>query len=215
MVCWVSILAVHATLLDTSDPARDKQITDARDLALRVKAIDPGLLFEGPLSIYAMEHNDFDGARRSLEAALAKEPRNPAVYNNLALFYREMGEPERAIPLLKQALSLYPKGRETIFANLGSAYLELGDNDAAIDWLLKTVDLNTELSEIYSGLAMAYSNKGDTQNASRYVAEYQKRAFAQSVKGIENRAPSPGDPPAYVKYYHDRLLPEWKKAGLP
>ena len=123
MVSLASILAVHATLLDRSDPARDKQITDARDLALKVKAIDPGLVFEGPLSIYAMEHNDFDGARRSLETALAKQPKNPASYNNLAVLYREMGEPERAIPLLKQALSLYPKGRETIFANLGMAYL--------------------------------------------------------------------------------------------
>ena len=215
MVSLASTLAVHATLLDRSDPARDKQITDARDLALRVKAIDPGLVFEGPLSIYAMEHNDFEGARRSLEAALAKQPRNPASYNNLAVLYREMGEPERAIPLLKQALSLYPKGRETIFANLGMAYLQLGDNDAAIDWLLKTVDLNTQLLDMYSGLAMAYSNKGDTGNASRYVAEYKKRASAQGVKGIESNPPSPGSPPAFLKYYHDRLVPEWKKAGLP
>ena len=62
-----------------------------------------------------MEHDDFDGARRSLEAALAKQPKPPAVYNNLALFYRQMGEPERAIPLLKQALSLYPKGKGNHF----------------------------------------------------------------------------------------------------
>ena len=215
MVRLASTLAVHATLLDRSDPARGKQITDARDLALRVKAIDPSLVFEGPLSIYALEHNDFDGARRALEAALAKEPKNPAVYNNLALFYRQIGEPERAMPLLKQALSLYPKGRETIFANLGSASLELGNNDAAIDWLLKTVDLNTEHLEVYSGLAMAYSNKGDQRNAARYVAEYQKRASAQGVKGIKSNAPSPESPPAFLKYYHERFLPQWKKAGLP
>ena len=126
-----------------------------------------------------------------------------------------MGEPERAIPLLKQALSLYPKGNEFIFANLGSAYLQLGSNDAAIEWLLKAVDLNTELSEVYSGLAMAYSNKGDRQSASRYVAEYQKRATAQGFTGIESNAPSPGSPPAFLKYYHDHFLPEWKKAGLP
>lgn len=215
MVSLASTLAVHATLLDSSNPARDKQITDARDLALKVKAIDPGLLFEGPLSIYALEHKDFDGARRSAEAALVKQPRNPASYNNLAVLHREMGEPERAIPLLKQALSLYPKGRETIFANLGMAYLQLGDNDAAIDWLLKTVDLNTELLDMYSGLAMAYSNKGDAEKASRYVAEYKKRASAQGVKGIESNAPPLGSPPAVLKYHHDHLLPEWKKAGLP
>jgi adenylate cyclase len=215
MVSLASELAVHATLLDGSDPARDKQLTDARDLALRVKAIDPGLVYELPLSLYALEHNDFDAARRSAEAALAKQPKLPASYNNLAVLYRQMGEPERAIPLLKQALSLYPKGRETIFANLGLSYLQLGDNDAAIEWLLKTVDMNTELLDMYSGLAMAYSNKGDRRSASRYADEYKKRAFAQGVKGIESDPLSPGSAPAYLKYYHDRLLPEWKKAGLP
>ena len=126
-----------------------------------------------------------------------------------------MGEPERAIPLLEQALSLYPKGNEFIFANLGRAYLALGSDDAAIEGFLKAVDLNTEILDVYSGLAMAYSNKGDRQSASRCVAEYQKRADAQGLKGIESIAPSPASPPALLKYYHDQFLPQWKKAGLP
>ena len=62
---------------------------------------------------------------------------------------------------------------------------------------------------------MAYSNKGDRQGASRWVAEFRKRAAAQGFKGIDSNAPSPGSPPAYLKYYHERFLPEWKKAGLP
>jgi TolB-like protein/thioredoxin-like negative regulator of GroEL len=216
MVYLASTLAIHSQWMDSSDPARDKQLTDARDLALRVKAIDPGLRgIELPLYLYAQEHNDFEGARRALEAALAKDPKDPSAYGNFALFYINMGEPERAVPLLKQALSLYPKGNEFIFDNLGLAYLALGSNDAAIEWLLKAVDLNTEILDVYSGLAMAYSNKGDRQNASRYVAEYQKRAPSQGFKGIESNAPSPDSPPAFLKYYYDRFLPEWKKAGLP
>ncbi len=216
MAGLAAALAIHSQWMDSSDLATDRQLTDARDLALKVKAIAPG--FRGidlPLFIYAMAHNDFDGARRALEADLAKDPKSPSVYGNFALFYRNMGEPERAIPLLKQSLSVYPKGNEFTFDNLGRAYLALGSNDAAIEWLLKAVDLNTEISEVYSGLAMAYSNKGDRQSASRYVAEYRKRATAQDLKGIESNAPSPESPAAFLKYYHDRLLPEWKKAGLP
>ncbi len=59
------------------------------------------------------------------------------------------------------------------------------------------------------------AHKGDRQSASRYVAEYQKRATAQGFKGIESNAPSPGTPPAFLKYYYSQFLPEWKKAGLP
>ena len=43
--------------------------------------------------------------------------------------YRAMGEPERAIPLRKQALSLYPKGRESIFGNLGMAGVMISVHD--------------------------------------------------------------------------------------
>ena len=68
----------------------------------------------------------------------------------------------------------------------------------------------------YWGLAMAYSNKGDRPNAARYVAEYQRLASEQGLKvGIQVYAPRPGSPPAVVKYYNERWLPEWKKAGLP
>lgn len=213
LVSLASTLAVHGALLPHSDPDRDKLLTEGRDLALEVKAIDPSLVFEGPLSLYAVEHGDFDGARHNLEAALAKQPKLPASYNNLASFHRQMGEPERAIPLLKQALALYPKGRETMFANLGQSYLQLGDNDAAIAWMLKTVDLGTEFLDMYSGLAMAYSNKGDAANAARYAAEYRRRAAARGVPGLETDTSD--YPPAYLKYYRERLVPEWKKAGLP
>jgi TolB-like protein/class 3 adenylate cyclase len=216
MAGLASVLAIHSQWMDPSDPARDKQLTDARDMALKVNALDPGRRGNDlPLYLYAQEHNDFDGARRSLEAALAKDPKDESAYGNFALFYMGMGEPERAIPLLDQALSLYPKGNEFIFHNLGLSYLAMGNNDAAIAWLLKAVDANTEFPDVYSGLAMAYSNKGDRQSASRYVAEYQKRAGPLGLKGIDGDPPSPGTPPAYLKYYRDHYLPEWKKAGLP
>ena len=210
-------LSVPATWMDDSDPRKEKQLTEARDLALEVRALDPHIRgIEIPLAIYAMEHGDFEGMRRASEARLAKEPNDPAAYGNLAHTYRVMGEPARAIPLLMQALSLYPKGNEALFIYLGGAYLELGDNDAAIEWLLKSVDGNAHMVDPYWGLAMAYSNKGDRPNAARYVAEYQRLASEQGLKGgIEGYAPRPGSPPAAVKYYNEHLLPEWKKAGLP
>jgi TolB-like protein len=216
MARLAATLAIHSVWIDTSDPRREKQMTEARDLALKVKAIDPSVRsIETSLQIYAMEHNDFEGAKRVHEAQIAKDPKNPNVYNNFALFYRELGEPARAVPLLMQALSLYPKGNDVIFDNLGSAYLALGDNDAAIEWLLKGVDGNTQLLETYWGLAMAYSNKGDRPNASRYVAEYQRRADEQGFKGIQSISPPPETAPAYLKYFNEHFLPEWKRAGLP
>jgi tetratricopeptide (TPR) repeat protein len=50
-----------------------------------------------------------------------------------------MGEPELALPLFQQALALDPNANDDLFDNLGATYLALGDNDAAVSWLLKAL----------------------------------------------------------------------------
>ena len=117
--------------------------------------------------------------------------------------------------MVKQGLALYPKGSDLMLGNLGRAYLMLGDNDAAIEWGLKLADVNPELFINHAYLAMAYSNKGDTTNAAIYAAEYRRRATVAGSKGIDAEVLSPGTPAAYVKYWNERYVPEWKKAGLP
>ena len=146
MVSLASTLAVHATWLDSSDPARDKQITDARDLALRVKAIDPGLRgIELPL--YDLRH----GAQRLRRCAAQRRggacqaaeessrlrqlrASSTGKWANRNVPYRCSSRPCRCTPR---------EGNH--FCQPRPAYLQLGDNDAAIEWLLKTVDLNTEI----------------------------------------------------------------------
>jgi tetratricopeptide (TPR) repeat protein len=133
----------------------------------------------------------------------------------LALFYRNIGEPERALTLYKQQLDLYPRGDDFLFTNLGAVYLALGDNDAAIEWLTKGLDANTADEEVHPALAMAYSNKGDKKNAALHAAAYRQVAAKLGWKGIDDNLPSADSPPALLKYYRERLVPEWKKAGLP
>lgn len=62
---------------------------------------------------------------------------------------------------------------------------------------------------------MAYSNKGDTANAAIHAAEYRRRATAAGSIGIDAEVLPPGSPAAYVKYWNEHYVPEWKKAGLP
>jgi hypothetical protein len=91
----------------------------------------------------------------------------------------------------------------------------MGDNDHAIEWLLKSTDENTNMLDVYSDLAIAYSNKGDSAKANAYAAEFRKRATAVGFGGIDSRPLAPGTPVAYAKYYNERYLPAWRKAGLP
>jgi tetratricopeptide (TPR) repeat protein len=168
-----------------------------------------------PIGLHAQHVNDFEAARNAWEAALHLNPRGPGAHNNLAVFYLYMGEPARAIPLLERSLELRPRANATVFAALGAANFALGENDRAIGWLLKALDLNLENPDVYSFLAMAYANIGNAAKSATFAEKYRKRAEVEGVRGPRVNKPRPGSPAAYVSYFYDKLLPDWERAGLP
>jgi adenylate cyclase len=219
MAGLAAILAVHASWLapyEYTDPAQSQKLTEARDLALAVKAVDPtNAQVNIPIGLQAQYVNDFETARNSWEAALRLKPKSPSAHNNLAVFHLYMGEPARAIPLLERSLELNPRANATVFATLGAANFALGENDRAIGWLLKALDLNFEHLDMYSFLAMAYANIGNAAKSATFAEEYRRRAEVEGVKGPRVNKPRPGSPVAYVSYFYDKLLPDWERAGLP
>jgi tetratricopeptide (TPR) repeat protein len=215
MTGLATYLAVHATWLEYTDPAQTQMLTEARDLALAVRAVDPrNDRVHIPIASYAQHINDFEAARNAWEAPLRLNPKSPGAYLNLAVFHLEMGEPARAIPLLERSLELDPKGSAHLFAALGAANFALGENDVAIDWLLKALELNFENLDIFSYLAMAYANKGDVTKSATFAEQYRRRAEVAGVKGPRVNRPRPNSPAAYVSYFYDKLLPDWERAGL-
>lgn len=209
-------LARHATWLSASDPERKKKLSEAYNLAMRVREVEPeNARILLPLEIIAMENNDFEAVKRIDEERVLREPKSPAALNNLAYLYRLVGEPEKAIPLLHKALSLYPKGDDSLFDNLGSAYLAVGNDDAAIMWLSKAMDMGSQLPDACANLAIAYSNKGDLAKARQYVATFKSIAATTGYRGIDSDPLSSQAPEAMKTYYYGRYVAEWKKAGLP
>ncbi len=80
--------------------ASEKQLYQALQLALRAKEIDPTIAdLYFTLSYYALIHGDWNELRRSEQAALSLEPKNPLRYNASAAFRFYAGEPDEAIAL--------------------------------------------------------------------------------------------------------------------
>jgi adenylate cyclase len=209
-------LAVHASWLENTDPAMIEKLTEAKDLALAVKAVDPtNSRVSIPIGLHAQHVNDFEAARNAWETAVHLNPRGPGAHTNLAVFHLHMGEPARAIPLLERSLELRPRANATVFAALGAANFALGENDRAIGWLLKALDLNLENLDMYSFSAMAYSNIGNAAKSAKFADEYLRRAEVEGVKGPRVNKPRPGSPAAYVSYFYEKLMPDWERAGLP
>ena len=61
---------------------------------------------------------------------------------------------------------------------------------------------------------MAHANLGQIDKASLYVSKYNERMEQVGRKGGPEKLDG-GESPAFVKYYNERYLPEWRKAGLP
>ena len=217
MVNLAGKLSTHAAnFMEDGDPRKEPMLLEARNLALKVREVDPGASkVYAILGVCAQQHGHWEEARHNFEELVRIDPRNPSAYSYLAFYFRVVGEPEKALALYKKQLELHPKGDDTLFANLGVMYLTLGDNDAAIEWLTKALDANTPDVEVHPSLAMAYTNKGDKKNAALHAEAYRQIAAKYGYKGIDE-SPLPADPPpAFLKYYRERYVPEWKRAGLP
>ena len=210
-------LAVYAVnFLEETDPRYMPMLTEAKELALRAKGLDDQLTgIYYALAIHAgFIEKDRAEMRRGFETALKLAPKAPGGYIYLAVWYSSDGQPKPAIELLKKSLDLYPKGSDTTFTGLAGCYLMLGESTAAVEWAQQAVDLGSKLPSTYSILAMAHANLGHMDNAARYVSEYKRRVGELGQKdGIEKLDGS--ESPAYVRYYNEHYLPEWRKAGLP
>jgi tetratricopeptide (TPR) repeat protein len=210
-------LAVYASnFLDTSSPRYQPMFTEAKALALRAKAIDDQLPFiYTALSGHASEiQKDLTESRRNFELAIKVAPKAPSGYNNLASWYYHDGQPKPAIELLNKALALYPKGSDVLFGNLSRCYLMLGDNAAAIEWGQRALDSGSTFYYVYSKLAMAYANLGRMDMARQYADKYKQRVGELGVTANIYKL-NGSESPAFVKYYNEHILPEWRNAGLP
>jgi adenylate cyclase len=203
----------YGSEMDTN--AKERNYVEGRDLALKAKEIDPdNPAIYGILGLYAKSHDDFAAYRRATETRLSLEPKNPNAYNNLAFSYMGGGEPQKAIELLKKAIALDPKHPNEIFLqNMGEAYFMLGDNDATIEWFLKSLEINTTFPDPYVFLAMAYELKGDHSKAQASVKDLYR--VSPHFKLTEFRTPGSSSPAAYQEWYEKKYLPLARKAGLP
>jgi adenylate cyclase len=194
---------------------RERKFVEGRDLALKAKELDP----DNPgiyrvLGVYAAAHDDIPAYRRTAETRLSLEPRNPGVYVSLAFSCILSGEPQKAIELLKQALALDPKDpNELVLINMGEAYFMLGDDEATIEWFLKSLQNGTTFADPYVYMAMAYERKGDHSRA-RAAANDLIRANP-NFKLTEFRTLGSSNPAAYKEWYEKQYLPLGRKVGLP
>lgn len=194
---------------------RERRYVEGRDFALKAKEFDPnnpGIY--AAIGIYARVHGDYAGYRRAAETRVSIDPKSPSAYNNLGSALLDGGEAQRAIEALTQAISLDPKHPAYgTFANMAFAHFMLGDIDAAIDWALKSSEIDPAFSHPYALLAMAYTLIEDDAKARAAVADL--RRVDPTCNLLQFYSPQSSSPAAYKEFFENKLVPAWRKAGLP
>jgi adenylate cyclase len=216
MARLAACLTIQATDYGTQmdESVKEKKLVEGHELALRAKALDPdNFNVYVAMQTYADARGDLAGSRHAAETMLSLEPKNPIAYTHAALVFLTELEPRRAIELVTQAISLNPKHpHETLLRDMGVAYFMLGDNDTAIDWLLKATEKNPAGGP-YSFLAMAYALKGDDAKARAAAAEVRRLDPNDTLS--EQRKDASRSSAAYKEWFESKFVPAWRKAGLP
>ncbi|HYL12681.1 MAG TPA: tetratricopeptide repeat protein [Terriglobales bacterium] len=155
-----------------------------------------------------------DQAKKWLEAARSKAPRNPEVLRSVAAYYRETGQYALALETLK---SIPAKDANSV-AELAFTYQLAGEKKQAADLYMRAADMAKGQIDIQLNASQALVNAGDFGRAETLLkraegldsAHYRLHAVRGQLYDLENR------PEEAIKEYQLALshLPESVAEGV-
>ena len=168
------------------------------------------------IGLLHMLRGDFALAVIANETAIALNRTLPHPYGNLGSSLTHLGQADKAIPFLEQALRLDPLGPQNgAFLNgMGLARLVLGQPEAAVEWFMQGRASNPNLARAHAGLAIALASKGDVA-AARLAAAGLLRLAPDFRLSETIDAPFASSPSRYRQLYEEVMVPAAKTAGVP
>jgi len=205
------------------DPATMKQLrslgymggSSPQGAELTGKGIDPKDRLDVLRLLHLGVHSGEPVAQRIslLRKAIAEDPTNPTLYNNLGNLFAEAGRPAEAMKLYQDALH---KGVSTawLYSRLGSLYLRQGNKTDAIASLEVAARLNPSDYESLENLAVAYRAAGRAADSERVLTEILKSGeeYAPAYNELGMVAFQKGDVAAALGYFEKaaRLDPTYQ-----
>jgi len=114
----------------------------------------------GLLAASASELGRFDEAVRYREEAVGIAPEDPALWRDLGIARRRAGAEREAVTCFREALRLDPTDAAGVGLELGRALKTLGETQRAVDAYRDAVARHPGCPELWSDLAILYSDLG-------------------------------------------------------
>lgn len=211
----ISLQAVNFSH-ELSREAVERKTQEAYELATKVREMDPeNTDVYSPIANYWRFHGNFDASLQAGQTWVAVEPNNPRAYVLLAYDSYFNVQPQKVIDLLNQSIHLHPKilsVSESNHRSMGRAYFMLGDDDQAIYWLQKTLEINPKSAFAYQWLALAWARKGDLEKSHAAAAEAHRLG---PDRKLSTEKGYPSTPAAFDKWFEKEVVPAWHQSGMP
>ena len=136
----LTFMALNKLVLNQLDEAKEYIMK-----ALHINHHHEYILFCAGRIMYARK--EFEDAKRYLIKAVEQNP-DVETQNTLALTYYELGEYKQAINIFNNLLSKYPDN-VSILMSMAKCYEQINDNDRALEYLDKLVDIFPEDEEAH------------------------------------------------------------------
>ena len=111
-----------------------------------------------------LKQNKYKPAIASFQTARSLNPDDMFILNNLAVAYKQAGDNERALELLKTAL-LSDTNKAIANHNIALYYIETKNYKTALPYLIESVNIDKNYANAYNSLGICYSNLNNNQNA--------------------------------------------------
>lgn len=112
---------------------------------------------------------EFGRAMQDLDTAIELNPNLAKAYLNRGYILEENGKYLEAIDDFDKAEELGFPNKALLFNNYAVAYRRLKDFPRAVDYVIKAIEYNPEMYQLYGTLALIYSDKGDDENFYKYI----------------------------------------------
>jgi tetratricopeptide (TPR) repeat protein len=120
------------------------------------------------LGVVLARAGDWDGALAIYKRGLAIDPGNAMILTNMARVYQQTGRATEA----DQTLSQVDEAHNTnpfFFVYQGEVALSRGDEDKALECMVKALRLDTEAPEVHVGFVKVYLALGDMEKARHHL----------------------------------------------
>ena len=155
-----------------------------------------------------------DRAIASLTYSLSLNPTFFATHAELGRIKIDAGRAHESIAHILKALELTPPETNihVLYFWMGLAALHTADDEAAVQWFLKALQINPRFAPSHLHLAAAYLGVEEEAKAQASMAEFRKAAPNLSIAALQRWVPNLTEVAAQQR---KRMLDAWRRLGIP